>query len=123
MNDVTFFKPSKNCGLLSPLPLNASKHELLPAVAAKLHITEQRNSFKGLCVHHGALKGQIFACPLKAQTRQVACIRMHTSNRETLLCSYWDSFGRGNVTERDMRFHMKFATEKIRLSQQEYHAG
>ena len=66
VNDVTFFKLIKTCGLLSPLSLNARKHDLLSAVAATLRITKQKNLFKGACVHHGVLKGQIFACPVKA---------------------------------------------------------
>ena len=43
VNDVTFFKLSKTCGFLSPLLLNASRQELLAAVATTLHITEQKN--------------------------------------------------------------------------------
>ena len=30
-----------------------------------------------------------------------------------LLCAYWDSVGRGDVTDRDMIFHMKFAAAKL----------
>ena len=40
VNDITFFKLSKNCGFLYPLPLNASRQELLAAATAKLSITE-----------------------------------------------------------------------------------
>ena len=53
VNDVTFFKMIKNCGFLSPLPLNASKKYLLSEVADKLRINEQKNSFKGACLHLG----------------------------------------------------------------------
>ena len=56
VNDVTFFKLSKTCVLLSPLPLNTSRQELLAAVAETLRITEQNNSFKGSCMHHGELE-------------------------------------------------------------------
>ena len=114
MNDVTFFKLRKFCGILYPLPLNASKPELLSAVVATLCITEQKNSFKGACVHHGALEGQMFACPVKALARRVAHIRVHTSDRTTILCAYWYSVGRGDVTDKDMSFHIKFAAEKLR---------
>ena len=47
VNDVSFFKLRNNCGFLSPLTLNTSKHELLSEVAATLSITEQKNLFKG----------------------------------------------------------------------------
>ena len=55
VNEVTFFKLNKNCGFLSPLTHNESIQELLAVVATKLRITEHKNSFKGACVHHGAL--------------------------------------------------------------------
>ena len=56
VNDVTFFKLSKTCGFLSPLPINSNRQELLAAVTATLRITEQKKSFKGACVHYGALE-------------------------------------------------------------------
>ena len=50
---------------------------------------------------------------MKALEIRVAHIWVHTSNETTLLCAYWDSFGRGDVTDRDMSFHMKCAAEKL----------
>ena len=38
---------------------------------------------------------------------------MHTSDGTTLLCKYRDSVGRGDVTDRDMSFHMEFAAETL----------
>ena len=57
---------------------------MLSALTATLHITEQKNSFKGVCVHHGALEGNIFACPVKTLSRRVAHIQVHISNGTTL---------------------------------------
>ena len=64
-------------------------------------------------MHHGALEGQIFEFPVKALAQRVAHIQLHTSDGTILLCAYWDSVVRGNVTDRDMRFHMKFVAEKM----------
>ena len=90
VNDVTFFKLRKTCGFLSSLPLNSRKQELLSALVAILRIAKQKNLFKGACVHHGALEGQIFSCPVKALARRVAHIRVHISDGTTPLCAYWD---------------------------------
>ena len=38
---------------------------------------------------------------------------MHTSNGTTILCAYWNSFGRGDITDRDIIFHIKFAAEEL----------
>ena len=64
-------------------------------------------------MHYGELEGQIFACPVKALERGVARIWVHTSYGTNFVCAYWDSVGRGNVTDRDMIFHRKFAAEKL----------
>ena len=64
-------------------------------------------------MHHEALEGKIFACPLKLLSRQVALIWVHTSNGTKILCAYWDSVGMGDVTDRDMSFHMKLAAAKL----------
>ena len=59
---------------------------MLSAVAATLHITKQKKVFKGAFMHHGALEGQIIACPMKALLRLVAHISVSTSNGDTSLC-------------------------------------
>ena len=64
-------------------------------------------------MHHGSLERQIFACPVKSLARRVAHIQVHTSDRTKLLCTYWESVGRGNVTARYMSFHMKVAGAKF----------
>ena len=64
-------------------------------------------------MHYGALEGQIFACRVKSLARQVAHTRVHTSNGTIFFCAYWYSVGRGDVTDRDMRFYMKFAGAKL----------
>ena len=67
-------------------------------------------------MHRGALEGNIFACPVKALVRRVAHIRVNIYDGTTRLCEYWDSVGRGDVTDRDMSFHMKFLASKLGYS-------
>ena len=86
---------------------------MLAAVVSTLGITKHKNFFKVVCVHHGALEGQIFAHPVKALARRVTHMRVHTSDGTTILCAYWDSVGRGDVTDRDMIFYIKFAAAKL----------
>ena len=64
-------------------------------------------------MHHGALERKIFACPVKALEIRVAHIWVHTSYGTNFLCEYWGSVVRGDVTDRDMSFHMKFVAEKL----------
>ena len=76
---------------------------MLAEVTAILRITEQKNLFKGACVHYGALERHIFSCPVKALARQVTHIWVHTSYGKKNLCEYWDSVGRVDVTDRYMQ--------------------
>ena len=43
--------------------------------------------------------------------RRRTCV--HTSDGTTRMCAYWDSVVRGDVTDRDISFHMKFAAAKL----------
>ena len=45
--------------------------------------------------------------------KAVTHIWVHTSDGTTLLCEYWNSVGRGDVTDRGMSFHMKFSAETL----------
>ena len=45
--------------------------------------------------------------------RRVAHIWVHTSNGKARLCAYWESVGKGDVTDRYMSFHIKFAAAKL----------
>ena len=80
-------------------------------MAATLRITEQKNSFKGAYVYHGALEGHILEYPVEALARRVRHSWVHNFDGTTLLCAYWDSVGRGNVIDRDISFHMKILAE------------
>ena len=86
---------------------------MLSAVKVTLHITKQKNLSKGACVYHGALEGQMFASSVKALTRRVAHIWLHTSDGMTILCEYWYSVGRSDVTDKGMNFQMKLAASKL----------
>ena len=50
---------------------------------------------------------------MKALERRVAHVRVHEYDGTTLLCAYWESVLRGDITDRDMSFHVKFAAAKL----------
>ena len=78
-----------------------------------LLITKKKRKYKRVCVHHGSLEGKICVCQVKALVRQVTHIKVQASDGTTLLCAYWDSVGQGDVTDRDMSCHMKFAAANL----------
>ena len=59
-------------------------------------------------MHYGALEGQIFE--FQDESHIFGC--KHPMEQH-ILCAYLDIVGRGDVTDRDMRFHIKFASAKL----------
>lgn len=110
--DVTFFKRTET-GMIA-LPATASDEEILAADAATLRISNQKNGHAGACVHHHAIGGDTFACPVRAVGRRVAHIRTHCKSGEAMLCDYWDDLGEGHVTDVEMRKALKFGAGMLK---------
>jgi len=114
--DVTFFKRNAN-GLLLALPRNASAKDIMSADAATLQISNQKNGHAGACVHHEAIEGDNFVCPVRALGRRVVHIRANTKSKGALLCAYWDDVGAGNITDEQIRYTVKFAAGALHYPQ------
>ena len=112
VRDVTFFKKDKS-GMLQPLPSSATDSEILSADAATLQISNQKNGHKGACIHHTAIEGDMWACPVKALARRYTHIRQHTRNKNAFICTYFDKAGMGSVTDNQIRFAVKFAAKSL----------
>ena len=50
---------------------------------------------------------------MKSLARRVAHIWVHTSDGSKTVCVYCEIVGRGDVTDMDMSFHMKFLAAKL----------
>ena len=110
------FKRRKD-GRLHLLPNNASHEDIMSADAATLRISNQKNGHAGACVHHSANKECPLACPVKALARRVAHIKMHTSNGNAFLCTYYDEVGRGSVTNDQVSFTVNFAANCLKYEE------
>ena len=113
VKDVTFFKKDAS-GELVALPRNASEEDVMSADAATMRISNQKNGHAGACVHHEAIKGAADGCPVRALGRRVLHIQKNTTNRNAFLCSYWDVVGRGDVTDSNIRYAVKFAATALK---------
>ena len=99
--------------MLRLLPRNATAAEILAADAATLRISNQKNGIGGACVHHWAIKEKLLVCPVNALARPVIHIRANSRNGKTLLNAYWDVIGRGNVTNNNISFAMKYSAATL----------
>jgi hypothetical protein len=96
LEDVTFFKTDKN-GILRCLPRNAPHSLIMTAESAMLKLDNQKNGWKGVCVHQEA-NGEAFNCLVKALARLVIHIRENEGDHKALLSAFYLDGVRYHVT-------------------------
>jgi hypothetical protein len=77
LKEVKFFKKNK-AGTLVCLPKNAPTSLVLTSDSATLKLDNQKNGWKGVCVHQDA-NGESFNCPVRALVRRVLHLRDHNA--------------------------------------------
>ena len=118
IKDVIFFKYN-SAGKLQPLPNNATDEEIMSADAATLQISNQKNGHAGVCIHHTAIAGNMWVCPVKALARSITHSRQHTKNKKAFICTYFDEAGMGSVTDTQIRFTVKFAAKSLHYDERD----
>ena len=107
VKDVTFFTSTPN-GAISQLSRRAPLEALLTATSATLKLDNQKNGWKGVCIHHHT-NGHSHCCPVKALARRVAHIRHNTPDDSTFLSAFFINSTQFDVTDTDMRKSIKAA--------------
>ena len=111
LQDVTFFKRDGH-GQLRQLSRLAPSQDILTADSATLKLDNQKNGWKGVCVHQEA-NGEEYHCPVRALGRRVIHIRSHTPERNTFLSAFFMGATRFDVTDRDIRNSVKQAAKAL----------
>lgn len=112
MRDVTFFRKDKQ-GRLRQLSRHAPAWAILSADGATLKLDNQKNGWKGVCVHHEANGDENF-CPVRALGRRYTHIRdAGTTDGATLLSAYFVDGKRFDVTDRNIRDALKWAATAL----------
>jgi hypothetical protein len=106
VEDVTFF--SNQSGRLQQLPRNAPASLLLTASSATLKLDNQKNGWKGVCIHQEC-NGESLACPVRALARRIIHIREHTSDPTAYLSTYFIKGKRQDVNDRHISAALKMA--------------
>ncbi len=107
LGDVTFFK--YDCmGTLRQLSCLAPTSHIMSADSATLKLDNQKNGWKGVCIHQQT-NGETIHCPVRALGRRVAHIRQHAPHPDTLLSAFFVETRRFDVTDNDMRISIKCA--------------
>lgn len=111
MEDVTFFKRDI-FGQLRKLPRNASDADIMTADSATLKLDNQKNGWKGVCVHQES-NGELIFNPVRALGRRFLHIRRHTTSGKCKLSAYFIDSTRHDVTAEDMSRALKFAAASL----------
>jgi hypothetical protein len=91
LKEVKFFKKNK-AGTLMCLPNNAPSILMMMADSATLKLVNQKNGWKGACVHQKA-NGEPFNFPVRALARWVLHLQEHKADGKTLLTSFFHQQG------------------------------
>jgi hypothetical protein len=102
-----FFKTDKN-GILWCLPRNAPHSLIMTAESTTLKLDDQKNGWKGVCVHQEA-NGEAFNCPVRALARQVVHLRKNGGDTKALLSAFYVDGTCYNVTGEDISMGLKMA--------------
>jgi hypothetical protein len=107
VEDVTFFKTDKH-SILRCLPCDAPYSLIMTAESAMLKLDNQKNGWKGVCVHQEA-NGEAFNCPVKALACRVMHIRENGRGQKALLSAIYVEGVCYNVTGDDISKGLKMA--------------
>ncbi len=107
LQDVTFFKRDQH-GHLRQLSRYAPESELMLADSATLKLDNQKNGWKGVCIHQET-NGERFNCPVRALGRRYIHIRKNSATLSTYLLAFFVGKQRFDVTDNDIRRSLKFA--------------
>jgi hypothetical protein len=107
LKNLKFFK--KNiAGTLVCLPNNAPTSVIMTANSATLKLDNQKNGWKGICIHQEA-NGESFNCPVRALARRTIHLREHKAGGKTLLSSFFHQGNCYDVCGKDISKGLKLA--------------
>ena len=109
LKNVQFFKKNK-VGTLVCLPRTAPAVLLMTADSATLKFDNQKNGWKGLCVHQEA-NGELSNCPVRALARSVLNLQEHNAVGKTLLSAFFHLGVRYDVSGNDISKGLKLAAQ------------
>ena len=115
LEDITFFGHDK-LGRLRQLPHNATPEDILMAHSATMKIDNQKNGWKGVCIHQEA-NGEDFLCPVRALGRRVLHMRMNHATRYTSISSYFVAGKQCEITDKHIRQCLKDAARDLQYAE------
>ena len=111
MNDVTFFWKDPT-GTLRQLSRSAPDADIMSAHSATLKLDNQKNGWKGDCIHQEH-NGETVHCPVRALGRRYVHIRVHTTDSTAPISTYFLAHKRCTITDANIRACLKHAAAAL----------
>jgi hypothetical protein len=111
LEDVTFFRKDER-GTIRQLGRQAAPHLIMSAHSATLKLDNQKNGWRGVCIHQEA-NGETIACPVRALGRRYIELRARSSNPKLPLSTYFDKDNQSEVTDKHIRAALKMAASAL----------
>jgi len=111
VKDVTFFRRDK-AGQLRQLPRNAEAHLIMSANSATLKLDNQKNGWKGVCIHQHT-NGDSYSCPVRALGRRILHIRENNGSQNSPLSAVCTNGAWTFVTHSHMSSGIKLAAAAL----------
>ncbi len=105
--DISFFKRNK-AGTLVCLPKDAPPSLIMMADSATLKLDNQKNGWKGMCIHQEANVEQ-FNCPVMALAHRVFYLRNNGAKGTTLFSSFFNNDTHYDARDEDISRGLKMA--------------
>jgi hypothetical protein len=90
------------------LPRMALASVVMSADSATLKLDNQKNGWKGACVHQEA-NGELFNCPIRALTRRVLHLHKNNADGKTFLSAFFSEGACYDVCGKDVSKALKMA--------------
>ena len=116
VQDVTFFRKDQS-GTLRQLSRFAPYEDILTADSATLKLDNQKNGWKGVCIHQEC-NGDPYHCPVRALGRRITHLRQNTPDASTYLSAFFTEGARFDVTDNDIRLSLKQAACALHYPEQ-----
>ena len=108
VEDITFFGHDDS-GRLRQLSFTVTDTERLHAHSATMKLDNQKNGWKGVCIHQES-NGNKFTCPVKALARRINHIKSHTSDQKVAISAFYQKGNRYDIMDKDIQCSLKSAT-------------
>ena len=115
LEDVTFYKKTK-FGQLRCLPKNAPYELILSADSATLKLDNQKNGWKGVCVHQET-NGEAVHCPIRALGRRVVHLRQQGAVKSSFLSTFYHEGKKYDVIGEDVSKALKLAATLLEYTE------